>query len=315
MTLRPTRALLFAVACLAGAYVSAAADKAPATPKKSADKSGAVTYAQIPGPIRLWAGDTPGAQGQRPQDIPTLTPFAADPAKRNGATMLILPGGGYGNLAEHEGTGYAQFFAAHGITAYVLKYRLGSNGYRHPIMLNDAARALRLLRTFARRDGLDPNRIGVIGSSAGGHPASTLLTLFEPGNPSATDPVERESARPDLGILCYPVISLGEFAHAGSRRNLLGDNPPADLVQKLSTELQVTKNTPPTFIWHTVEDKAVPVENALLFASALRRAGVPFSLHVYELGAHGLGFGRPDRPAPPWADQLLHWFKERKFVP
>jgi acetyl esterase/lipase len=315
MTLRPTRALLFAVACLAGAYVSAAADKAPATPKKSADKSGAVTYAQIPGPIRLWAGDTPGAQGQRPQDIPTLTPFAADPAKRNGATMLILPGGGYGNLAEHEGTGYAQFFAAHGITAYVLKYRLGSNGYRHPIMLNDAARALRLLRTFARRDGLDPNRIGVIGSSAGGHLASTLLTLFEPGNPSATDPVERESARPDLGILCYPVISLGEFAHAGSRRNLLGDNPPADLVQKLSTELQVTKNTPPTFIWHTVEDKAVPVENALLFASALRRAGVPFSLHVYELGAHGLGFGRPDRPAPPWADQLLHWFKERKFVP
>jgi acetyl esterase/lipase len=315
MTLRPTRALLFAVACLAGAYVAAAADKAPATPKKSADKSGAVTYAQIPGPIRLWAGDTPGAQGQRPQDIPTLTPFAADPAKRNGATMLILPGGGYGNLAEHEGTGYAQFFAAHGITAYVLKYRLGSNGYRHPIMLNDAARALRLLRTFARRDGLDPNRIGVIGSSAGGHLASTLLTLFEPGNPSATDPVERESARPDLGILCYPVISLGEFAHAGSRRNLLGDNPPADLVQKLSTELQVTKNTPPTFIWHTVEDKAVPVENALLFASALRRAGVPFSLHVYELGAHGLGFGRPDRPAPPWADQLLHWFKERKFVP
>jgi acetyl esterase/lipase len=245
MTLRPTRALLFAVACLAGAYVSAAADKAPATPKKSADKSGAVTYAQIPGPIRLWAGDTPGAQGQRPQDIPTLTPFAADPAKRNGATMLILPGGGYGNLAEHEGTGYAQFFAAHGITAYVLKYRLGSNGYRHPIMLNDAARALRLLRTFARRDGLDPNRIGVIGSSAGGHLASTLLTLFEPGNPSATDPVERESARPDLGILCYPVISLGEFAHAGSRRNLLGDNPPADLVQKLSTELQVTKNTLP----------------------------------------------------------------------
>ncbi|MBL9210025.1 MAG: alpha/beta hydrolase [Opitutaceae bacterium] len=311
MTLRPTRALLFALACLAGPHVSAAADKAPAAPKKSA----AVPYAQIPGPIRLWTGDAPGATGQRPQDIPTLTPFPADPAKRNGATMLILPGGGYGNLAEHEGTGYAEFFARHGITAYVLKYRLGSNGYRHPVMLNDAARALRLLRTFARRDGLDPNRIGVIGSSAGGHLASTLLTLFEPGNPNATDPVERESARPDLGILCYPVISLGEFAHAGSRRNLLGDNPPAELVQKLSTELQVTKNTPPTFIWHTVEDKAVPVENALLFASALRRAGVPFSLHIYELGAHGLGFGRPERPAPPWAEQLLHWFKERKFTP
>lgn len=315
MTLRPTRALLLAVACLAGGSISAAADKASASPKKAADKSGVVPYAQSLGPIRLWAGAAPGATGQRPQDIPTLTPFAADPAKRNGATMLILPGGGYGNLAEHEGTGYAQFFAAHGITAYVLKYRLGSNGYRHPIMLNDAARALRLLRTLARRDGLDPNRIGVIGSSAGGHLASTLLTLYDSGNPNAADPIERESARPDLGILCYPVISFGEFAHAGSRRNLLGDNPPADLVQKLSTELQVTKNTPPTFIWHTVEDKSVPVENALLFASALRRAGVPFSLHVYERGAHGLGFGRPDRPAPPWADQLLYWFKERKFIP
>lgn len=315
MPLRHTRALLLVAACLAGAQNSAAADKAAAAPKKSADSSGVVPYAQIPGPIRLWDGDVPGAKGQRAQDIPTLTPFAADPAKRNGATMLILPGGGYGNLAEHEGTGYAQFFTAHGITAYVLKYRLGSNGYRHPIMLNDAARALRLLRAFARRDGLDPNRIGVIGSSAGGHLASTLLTLFKPGDSNAIDPVERESARPDLGILCYPVISLGEFAHAGSRRNLLGDNPPADLVQQLSTELQVTKNTPPVFIWHTVEDKSVPVENALLFASALRRANVPFSLHIYELGAHGLGFGRPERPAPPWADQLLHWFKERKFIP
>jgi acetyl esterase/lipase len=315
LNLRSTPALLLAGLVLLGAPLSEAADKAPAKGTKAAEKAGVTPYAQIPGPIRLWDGATPGAQGQTPKDIPTLTPFAADPAKRNGATMLILPGGGYGNLAEHEGTGYAQFFAAHGITAYVLKYRLGSNGYRHPIMLNDAARALRMLRAFARRDGLDPNRIGVIGSSAGGHLASTLLTHFDAGNPNATDPIERESSRPDLGVLCYPVITLGEFAHAGSRRNLLGDNPPADLVRNLSNETQVTRNTPPTFIWHTVEDKAVPVENALLFASALRRAGVPFSLHIYELGAHGLGFGRPDRPAPPWADQLLYWFKERRFTP
>jgi len=312
MTLRSTPALFLTLLGLAIGLPAFSADKAP---KKAADKSGATPYAQIPGPIRLWDGATPGALGQTPKDIPTLTPFAADPAKRNGATMLILPGGGYGNLAEHEGTGYAQFFAAHGITAYVLKYRLGSNGYRHPIMLNDAARALRMLRAFARRDGLDPNRIGVIGSSAGGHLASTLLTHFDAGNPNATDPIERESSRPDLGVLCYPVITFGEFAHAGSRRNLLGDNPPAELVQNLSNETQVTKNTPPTFIWHTVEDKGVPVENALLFAAALRRAGVPFSLHVYETGPHGLGLGRPDRPAPPWADQLLYWFKERKFTP
>lgn len=305
-------ALFLALLALAAGPVANGADKAP---KKAAAPSGVTPYAQIPGPIRLWEGETPGAKGQTPKDIPTLTPFPADPAKRTGATMLILPGGGYGGLAEHEGTGYAEFFAAHGITAYVLKYRLGSNGYRHPIMLNDAARALRLVRAFARRDGLDPQRIGIIGSSAGGHLASTLLTHFDAGDPRAADPVERESSRPDLGILCYPVISFGEFAHAGSRRNLLGDNPPADLVKLLSNELQVTKETPPTFLWHTVEDKSVPVENALLFAAALRRAGVPFSLHIYETGVHGLGFGRPDRPAPPWGDQLLYWFKERKFIP
>ncbi|MBM3855635.1 MAG: alpha/beta hydrolase [Verrucomicrobia bacterium] len=274
-----------------------------------------VPYPLILGSIRLWEGDAPGALGQRPQDTPTLTPFPADSSKRTGASILILPGGGYGSLAEHEGTGYAEFFAAQGLTAYVLKYRLGSNGYRHPVMLNDAARALRLLRAFARRDHLDLGKIGIIGSSAGGHLASTLLTHFDAGHANASDPIERESSRPDFGILCYPVITFGEFAHAGSRRNLLGDNPPADLVASLSNELQVTRTTPPCFIWHTVEDKGVPVENALLFASALRRAGVPFSLHVYEKGAHGLGLGRPDRPAPPWAPQLLHWFQERGILP
>ncbi len=299
-----------------------AANAAKAAPKAAAatPTAKATPYPLILGPIRLYEGDAPGALGQRPRDIPTLTPFPADPARRNGATMLIFPGGGYGNLAEHEGTGYAEFFAAHGITAYVLKYRLGSNGYRHPVMLNDAARALRMLRAFAKRDGLDPARIGVIGSSAGGHLAATLLTHFDPKRPHGpathpTDPIDAESARPDLGILCYPVISFGEYAHAGSRKNLLGENPSSELVQALSNEFQVTKDTPPTFIWHTVEDKTVPVENALLFASALRRAGVPFSLHIYETGAHGLGFGRPGREGPPWADQLLYWFKERKFIP
>lgn len=286
----------------------------------TAAESSPVPYPQILGPIRLWEGDAPGALGKRPQDTPTLTPYPAAAGKQTGASILVFPGGGYGNLAEHEGTGYAEWFAANGINAYVLKYRLGSNGYRHPIMLNDAARALRMLRAFAKRDGLNPARIGVIGSSAGGHLASTLVTHFDSSKAEgpkldAGDAYDRESSRPDFAILCYPVISLGEFAHSGSRKNLLGDNPPANLVQALSNELQVTKDTPPTFLWHTVEDKAVPVENSLLFASALRRAGVPFSLHIYELGAHGLGLGRPGRPAPPWADQLLYWFKERKITP
>jgi acetyl esterase/lipase len=273
-----------------------------------------VPYALILGPIRLYDGDAPGAFGQRPQDTPTLTPYLPEPAKRNGASMLILPGGGYGGLAEHEGKGYAEWFAAHGITAYVLKYRLGSSGYRHPTMLNDAARGLRMIRAFARRDGLDPARVGVIGSSAGGHLASTLATHFAAGQPDAVDAVERESSRPDLAILCYAVISFGEFAHSGSRKNLLGDPAPPDLVKNLSNELQVTPETPPCFLWHTGEDKSVPVENSLLFAAALRRARVPFSLHVYEVGSHGLGLGRPDKPAPPWAEQLLYWFSERKFL-
>ena len=288
-----------------------AAEKAAASPGPAAK---ATPYALVPGPIRLWEGDAPGATGQRPQDIPTLTRFPADQAKRTGATMLIFPGGGYGGLAEHEGTGYAEWFASHGIDAYVLKYRLGSNGYRHPIMLGDAARAVRMVRAFAKRDGLDPARIGVIGSSAGGHLASTIATHFDAGKSDAADPLDRESSRPDLAILCYPVISLKEFAHAGSRKNLLGENPAPELIEHLSNELQVTKDTPPCFIWHTIEDKAVPVENALLFANALQRAKVPFSLHIYEKGAHGLGLGRPGRPAPPWAEQLLYWFGERGFA-
>ncbi len=307
MSFSPPRILTALAIALLAPLGAAAADKAPA-PK-------ATPYPLVMGPIRLWEGAAPGALGDTAKDIPTLTPYRPAAGKTNGATMLVLPGGGYGNLAEHEGTGYAEFFAQNGITAYVLKYRLGSNGYRHPAMLNDAARAIRMLRTFAKRDGLDPARIGVIGSSAGGHLASTIATHFDAGKADAADAIERESSRPDLAVLCYAVISFGEFAHAGSRKNLLGDNPSPELVKLLSNELQVTKDTPPTFLWHTIEDKAVPVENSLLFASAMRRAGSPVSLHIYEKGAHGLGLGRPDRPAPPWSDQLLYWFKERKFTP
>jgi len=268
-----------------------------------------------PAAIPLWADGAPGARGDRPQDKPTLTAFLPESGKGNGASMLVLPGGAYTMLADHEGRGYAEWLAAHGIAAYVLKYRLGHDGYRHPVMLQDAARGLRLVRAFAKRDGLDPARIGVIGSSAGGHLASTLVTHFDAGQADATDPVERESSRPDLGILCYPVITMGEFTHRGSRQNLLGSNPAPELVQNLSNELQVTAQTPPCFLWSTAEDKTVPIENTLLFASALRRAGVPFSLHVYEKGEHGLGLGRPGKPAPPWADECLYWLRERKFIP
>lgn len=264
--------------------------------------------------LRLWNSAAPGALGDKPDDVPTLTLFAPAAGKANGASLLVLPGGGYAHLADHEGAGYAEWFATQGITCYVLKYRLGSAGYRHPAMLNDAARALRLLRSWAKRDGLDPARIGVIGSSAGGHLASTLATHFDAGQAEAVDLVERESSRPDLAILCYPVISFLEFGHVGSRKNLLGENPDPALVRNLSSELQVTAQTSPCFIWHTLEDKTVPVENAQLFAAALRVARVPYSLHIYEKGAHGLGLGRPGKPAPPWAEQCLYWLRERKFL-
>jgi acetyl esterase/lipase len=264
--------------------------------------------------LPLWSDAVPGALGRDAPDLPDLTRWSPSNPPPGGASMLVLPGGGYDHLAPHEGASYAEWLAGLGITSYVLRYRLARHGYRHPCMLQDAARALRWVRHLARREGRDPGKIGIIGSSAGGHLASTLLTWFDGGDPSSDDPVERESSRPDLGVLCYPVISLGVHSHGGSRQNLLGPNPPAGLIHRLSSEEHVTASTPPCFIWHTVEDPAVPVENALLFAGALRRAGVGFELHLFENGGHGLGLGRPDRPAPPWADLCGQWLTRHGFV-
>src|SRR5438132_3029762 len=218
-------------------------------------------------PIPLWPQGAPGALGTQDKDIPTLTPiFPKEPAIASGAAMVIFPGGGYGALASYEGQDYGEWLATNGVTCFVVKYRLGSDGYRHPRMLEDAARAVRLVRANAAQWKIDPNRVGVIGSSAGGHLASTLLTHFDLGSPDASDPVDRQSCRPDLGILCYPVISMGTNTHQGSKDNLLGANPSPELVRLLSNELQVKSNTPPCFIWHTWEDNAVKVENSLDYA-------------------------------------------------
>jgi acetyl esterase/lipase len=267
-------------------------------------------------PVPLWPQGAPGALGQSPNDIPTLTPYLAPEDKASGAAIVVCPGGGYGGLASHEGPDYALFLNQQGVTAFVLKYRLGSHGYRHPSMLQDAQRALRLVRARAGEWKVDPKRVGIIGSSAGGHLASTALTHFDTGKPEATDPLERQSCRPDLGILCYPVITMGLNTHQGSKNNLLGTNPSPDLVTLLSNELQVSSNTPPCFVWHTVEDKGVKVENSLEFAAALQRHGVPFDLHIYEKGAHGIGL--QDKPpfanVHPWGRDLVFWLKQQGFV-
>jgi acetyl esterase/lipase len=267
-------------------------------------------------PIALWPDGAPGALGHEDKDIPTLTPYLPEADSATGAAMVICPGGGYGGLAPHEGHDYALWLNQSGITCFVLKYRLGSGGYRHPRMLEDAARALRLVRARASDWHLDRQRIGIMGSSAGGHLASTLLTHFDAGKPDAIDPIERQSSRPDLGILCYAVITMGAYTHQGSKHNLLGDHPSPELVWLLSNELQVTPQTPPTFIWHMAEDTAVPVENSLAFAEALHKAGVPFALHVYEKGAHGIGLAdKPPFPnVHPWAKDCLFFLKEHHFL-
>jgi acetyl esterase/lipase len=269
-----------------------------------------ISRAEIQKPVALWPAGAPGALGTNDWDVPTLTPYLADPKIATGAAMVICPGGGYGHLAEHEGKDYALWLNEHGVSGFVLKYRLGSHGYHHPRMLEDAARAVRLTRSRAKEWGIDPGRVGIMGSSAGGHLAATLLTRFDAGKADAIDPIERESCRPDLGVLCYAVITMGPMAHGSSKTNLLGENPSPELVQLLSNELHVTPETPPCFIWATYEDATVPVENSLMFAQALRKAGVPFDLHIYQHGRHGMGLGG----GHPWTRDCLYWLKSRGFV-
>ena len=268
--------------------------------------------------IRLWPGDAPGALGTADHDIPVLAWWPAIGAKQPTAAMVVCPGGGYGGLADHEGSDYARWLNSQGISAFVLRYRLGSKGYRHPIMLGDVSRAMRLVRAEHARLGIDPARVGVIGSSAGGHLAVTLLTQGDDGDPAAADAIDRQPSRPALGVLCYPVVSmLPTNTHAGSKRNLLGEDPPEDLTRELSGELAVTDNTPPVFLLHTVEDKVVKLAGVLDLAAALNRHGRPFELHVYEKGPHGIGLGtRPYDPAKlhHWTVECRRWLAERGFA-
>jgi acetyl esterase/lipase len=264
--------------------------------------------------MRLWERDAPGAKGREAADVPTLTVYTPPEDKRNGAAVVVCPGGGYAGLAPHEGEPIARWLNSLGITGFVLKYRLGPR-YQHPAMLEDVSRALRTVRSQAEKWKLDPNRIGVLGFSAGGHLASTAATHFDGGNPNAPDLIDRVSSRPDLAVLVYPVISMsGPYAHSGSRKNLLGENPDPELVERLSNEKQVTPKTPPIFLVHTTDDAVVPVEHSLLFALACRKAGVPVELHQFAHGPHGFGLGENDPVLKQWPALCADWMRSLKFL-
>lgn len=263
----------------------------------------------------LWPdGLVPGALGSGDADKPSVTVYSPPADKNNGAAVVVCPGGGYGGLAPHEGEPVALWLNENGATGIVLKYRLGPK-YHHPVELGDVSRALRFSRHHAAEWGIDPKRLGVLGFSAGGHLASTVSTHFDSGNAGAVDAIERQSSRPDVSILIYPVITLeGPFAHAGSRTNLLGPMPDPELVHNLSNQTHVTRETPPTFLVHSTDDKAVPIQNSLMYASALAEAGIPFAMQVYDHGGHGYGMGAKDDPIlSSWPAACAAWLKKRGF--
>lgn len=251
-------------------------------------------------PFPLWP-DQPAS----PDDVaPRLTPFLLGGSEPTGA-VIVCPGGGYAGRAPHEGAPVAEWLNSLRIAAFVLDYRVAP--HRHPLPLGDAQRAIRTVRQRAQEWRIRPDHIGILGFSAGGHLAASAGTHFDSGKPQAADPIERQSCRPDALVLCYAVLSFGEFRHQGSMVNLLGPEPPEELRRLMSNELQVTSDTPPTFLWHTGDDAGVPVENSLLFAGALRRNGVPFALHVFPHGRHGLGLASDDPVVGAWPGLCGRW--------
>jgi len=260
--------------------------------------------------IPLWPGGAPLATGVSDEDCPAITPYLAEGG--GDAAVVVIPGGGYQMRADHEGEPIAKWLNSIGIHAFVLRYRV--HPYLYPCAFQDASRAVRFVRHHAQEWGIDRGKVGVLGFSAGGHLTSTVGTHYDLGDEQAVDPIERQSSRPDLLVLCYPVIAMdGPYHHTGSRHNLLGAEADADQVELLSNERQVTPDTPPTFLWHTSDDEIVDVENSLLFASALRRNNVPFDLHVYEKGPHGLGLAENDPHVASWTTVCSLWFKRYNF--
>lgn len=265
--------------------------------------------------VLLWPDGAPGAVGDKDVDRPSLTLYLAPDDRATSTGVVVCPGGGYGALArDHEGKQVAEWLNTQGVSAFVLQYRLGPR-YRHPAPLQDAQRAIRTVRARAREWHVNPERVGIWGFSAGGHLASTAGTHFDDGKADATDPMDRVSCRPDFLILAYPVITLEPpYAHMGSRNNLLGKDADLKLVESLCNDRQVTGKTPPTFLFHTDEDRGVVPENSVLFYLALKKAKVPAELHIYEHGRHGVGLAPSDPVLSTWPDRLAAWMKGRGLL-
>ena len=265
--------------------------------------------------IPLWSGTAPGALGTQDSDIPAITVFLPRTMAANTPAVIVCPGGGYVSLASnHEGRQVASYLNSLGIAAFVLRSRLGPM-YHHPIELGDVQRAMRTVRAHASEWRIDPARIGILGFSAGGHLAMSASTLFDAGNPNAPDPIDRAGSRPDFTVLGYPVISMTEpWTHQGSKNNLLGANPDPELVRRLSGELAVTKQTPPTFLFHTNADTAVPAENSVYYYLALRKAGIPAEMHIFEKGPHGVGLANDDPALSEWSKLLANWLRVRGIL-
>ena len=267
--------------------------------------------------VPLWPGTAPGAHGSADGDVPALSVYLPAPAIASGSAMVICSGGGYDRIEDaKEGIPAAQFLTALGVASFVLRYRLAPTPYQYPVMMWDAQRAIRFLRHNAAQYGIKTDRIGVMGFSAGGHLASTIAThsgtTFDLPQ---TDEIDAESSRPDYQVLIYPVITMTPpFTAAASHRHLLGDNPDAHLQDYLSNEKHVTANTPPAFLVSTSADVIAPCENSLSYFSAMRAAGIPSELHIYERGAHGAGLAVGDPSEGTWPGLLEQWLLERGLL-
>lgn len=305
-------ATLFALLTVAMATGSQAIAQAPscATPGNDNAFLGIQT-------IRLWPGAAPDAKGNGCYDIPALTIFNPQPGNANGSAVVILPGGGYEGLAGNlEGRQIADWFTSKGFLAFILTYRLPSHGYLLPVPLMDARRAIQFVRSSAGEYHINPNHIVLIGFSAGGHLAALTATKPVAGKPDATDPVERVSSRPDYLVLGYPWIGAvsTNYSHLNYCKMFKLTDQCAQLVTRFDPDLFVTRNTPPTFIYHTADDQVVPIQQSLSFFEALLKAGVPVEYHVFESGKHGSGLGKGNPSLDQWPGLLETWLRGKGLL-